>query len=501
MKRCIYSIYSLLALAFIGIAFSACSDQDYDELDKGRNQLTLTVDQTQSALVETNHAGDAIALNWTTGNNYGTGNRICYRLELAKAGTDFANPYLCVDEQTEVYTWNANVENLNNIVLDKLGGTVGAPIEIEARVTAIVSGSDEIQTATVPFSVTPYKPVTSTLYIIGSAAPDGWNADKASEMMRTTNGFFTWEGKLNSGDLKFITTLGQFLPSYNRGTHGETVLRTSDDQPDEKWTIDETHDYKVTIDLFASTVSIEKIDGLSPAFDQLFFVGNASGWSFEPMTQDAIDPFLFRMGRHFDQGVGGEFKFGTSDGSWENMYKATQENAPYTDRSLVFISGYDPDNKWFLQDSETGKAYKICLDIRSGKERMMMSEFSPYDMIYLVGDATPNGWDLSNATPMTATESPYVFTWTGKLNAGELKFSCDKQSDWYGAWFMATTSGAAPKGTTEHTLFINKSDDAFKAQYISNNVGDIDNKWKIASSGTYTITLDQLKETVTIKKN
>ena len=66
---------------------------------------------------------------------------------------------------------------------------------------------------------------------------------------------------------------------------------------------------------------------------------------------------------------------------------------------------------------------------------------------------------------------------------------------------MATTSGAAPKGTTEHTLFINKSDDAFKAQYISNNVGDIDNKWKIASSGTYTITLDQLKETVTIKKN
>ena len=132
---------------------------------------------------------------------------------------------------------------------------------------------------------------------------------------------------------------------------------------------------------------------------------------------------------------------------------------------------------------------------------MMMSEFSPYDMIYLVGDATPNGWDLSNATPMTATESPYVFTWTGKLNAGELKFSCDKQSDWNGAWFMATTSGAEPKGTTEHTLFINKSDDTFKAQYLSNNVGEIDNKWKIASSGTYTITLDQLKETVTIKKN
>ena len=320
-------------------------------------------------------------------------------------------------------------------------------------------------------------------------------------MTRTTNGLFTWEGKLNSGEIKFITTLGQFLPSYGRGDNGGPVLRTSDDQPDEKWTIDEAHDYKVTVDLLAATVSIEKTEGISPAFDQLFFVGNPTGWGFEPMTQDALDPFLFRMGRYFEQGVGGEFKFGTSMNSWENMYKATQANAPYTDQSMEFVSGYDPDNKWYLQDSETGKAYKICVDIRSGKERMMMNEFTPYEMIYLVGDATPNGWDLGNATPMTSTESPYVFTWTGQLNAGELKFSCDKQSDWNGAWFMPSAPDAEPKGTAEHALFINKSDETLKAQYLTVNVSDIDYKWEITSSGTYTITLDQLNETITISKN
>ena len=484
-----------------GFALAACSDQDYEQLDKGSDQLALTAEQSMSTLDETNHASDAITLNWTTGNNYGTGNRISYRLELAKAGTDFANPYVCVDEQTQIYAWSANVENLNNIILDKMGGTVGEPIDIEARVTAIVSGSDETQTATASFSATPYEPVTSTLYIIGSAAPNGWSADNASEMKRSNNGLFTWEGTLSSGELKFITTLGQFLPSYNRGDNGEPVLRTSDDQPDNKWTIDEPHDYKVTVDLLGGTVTFEKTDGIKPLFDQLFFVGNATGWDFEAMTQDAIDPFLFRMGRVFGQGNGGEFKFGTSYGSWENMYKATQANAPYTDQSMEFVAGYDPDNKWYLQDNETGKAYKICVDIRSGKERMMMSEFTPYDMIYLVGDATPNGWDLANATPMTATESPYVFTWTGQLNAGELKFSCDKQSDWAGAWFMAASADAEPKGTTEHMLFVNKSDETMKSQYLTVNVGDLDYKWKITSSGTYTITLDQLNETVTITKN
>ena len=226
MKRYINCIHSLLALLFIGFALSACSDQDYTELDKGRDQLTITADQALTALEETSHASDAVTLNWTTGNNYGTGNRISYRLELAKAGTDFAQPYVAVDEQTQTYTWSANVENLNNIILDNMGGTVGTPIDIEARVTAIVSGAEETQTATTQFTVTPYEPVTSTLYIIGSAAPNGWSADNASEMTRTTNGLFTWEGKLNSGEIKFITTLGQFLPSYGRGDNGAPVLRT-----------------------------------------------------------------------------------------------------------------------------------------------------------------------------------------------------------------------------------------------------------------------------------
>jgi PTS system glucitol/sorbitol-specific IIC component len=113
-------------------------------------------------------------------------------------------------------------------------------------------------------------------------------------------------------------------------------------------------------------------------------------------------------------------------------------------------------------------------------------------MIYLVGDATPNGWDLGNATPMVATESPFVFTWTGNLTAGELKFSCDKQDDWNGAWFMSAKASAEPTGDVEPMLFIDKSSDACKAQYLGIAIGGVVSKFYAAGRETIDITIKSI---------
>ena len=130
-----------------------------------------------------------------------------------------------------------------------------------------------------------------------------------------------------------------------------------------------------------------------------------------------------------------------------------------------------------------------------------MTEFVPYEMIYMIGDATPAGWSLDIAEPMVASaDSPYIFTWTGNLNAGELKFTCDKKSDWNGAWFMADSEGKTPTGEVERMLFLDKSSDACKDQYLDTVISGIDYKWKVAEAGTYTITLNQLEETISIVK-
>ncbi len=244
-------------------------------------------------------------------------------------------------------------------------------------------------------------------------------------------------------------------------------------------------------------IEFDEISNETPAYDQIYFTGDINSWNFDAMTKDALDSFLFRYGHYFDSA--GEFKFGTSSGEWNNMYEATSDKAPYTSTAVEFVSDGDHDYKWYLTDDDAGKAYKICLDIRSGKERMLMSVFTPYEMIYLTGDATTGGWSLDDATAMTATDSPYVFTWTGELNSGELKFTCDRQSDFNGAWFLSEVDGQAPTGQEEHMLFLDKSSQECAEQYIDINIKDVDHKWKV-EAGTYSITLNQLEETITIAK-
>ena len=78
MKKYIsHLVFALLGCA----ALSACVDDDYMELDKGQNELVLTASKTEVVLNEQAHADDALELSWTTGTNYGTGNKISYTLE------------------------------------------------------------------------------------------------------------------------------------------------------------------------------------------------------------------------------------------------------------------------------------------------------------------------------------------------------------------------------------------------------------------------------------
>lgn len=304
-------IYQILPALLLGLLFTACTDNDYAQLDKGSNELAMTIDQSAEVLNELNHAAEAVTINWTTGHNFRTGNRITYLLEM----TAGEKTYAAIDHQTQVYQWSANQEQLNDILLNQLGIRAGQQTTVNARLTAIVEGMDERQTATASFSATPYAPVTTTLYLVGDATPNGWSADYATEMKRTDNGIFTWQGNLKAGELKFLTTQGQWLPSYNNDGNGGLVLRTSDEEPDVKFIITEDHFYQVKVNLLNSEVTMTQMEGEVPAYDNLYFVGDATGWGFVKMNKDPLDAFLFRYAHHFTAAEKGEFKFGTSEGS------------------------------------------------------------------------------------------------------------------------------------------------------------------------------------------
>ena len=501
MKR----IIQYLSIAALGaFCLTSCIDDNFlkETLEQEGSMEEVVISSSKEEpiiLSEASYKEDAISFTWTPGTNYGSGNKIAYTLEIDKAGNNFSNPYVPVDAKTQVYSWTTNVESLNNLLRNRFDATNGETVQLEARVSAVVPEVDKEQTSTVPFTVTAYVPVTETLYLIGDATPNGWSADNATPMKRTDKGVFTWTGNLRTGHLKFITTLGQFVPSYNLGPDGKAILRPTFDDPDEQWEITEGYAYDVNINLLTGAVSITKADKEIPRFSMLYLIGNMTGWSFVPFDKvDILDPFLIRLGYNFTKGA--DFKFGTASGSWENNYKATKANAPYTDQSTEFVSGFDPDNKWYLNNDELGY-YKICFDVRRNRERMIMTPFKPYEGIYLIGSACSAGWSIGSALPMTVDPSdPCIFTWEGDLTAGELKFTCDKKSDWSGAWFLSDVSNKVPTGEVEKMLFIDKSDDTFKKQYIEFSINDIDQKWKISDAGKYKITLNQLKETVIISK-
>lgn len=107
-----------------------------------------------------------------------------------------------------------------------------------------------------------------------------------------------------------------------------------------------------------------------------------------------------------------------------------------------------------------------------------------YEKAYLIGDATTAAWTIANALPMTKGSDPYVFTWTGPLKAGELKFPSATS-------FSSDTFAAATQG-----------------QAITNNKaqlspsGNPDVKWKLsaADAGNYKITLNTQALTVDFQK-
>lgn len=131
-------------------------------------------------------------------------------------------------------------------------------------------------------------------------------------------------------------------------------------------------------------------------------------------------------------------------------------------------------------------AFQSCND---DKDIVMIDEDLPLILnnLYMVGDATPAGWAIDNPTPMTKDENDkFIFTYTGKLSVGEVKFPLSK-GDW-GATFIY-----APAAGTE----INENgvaSDKFEVRK-----GGDDNKWKVTKAGVYALTLNLRDFTFTAK--
>lgn len=453
----IYSFILLITMLSVGM-FTSCEQNLPDNIAKA-GALALTASKTTLELNQKNVTNEALNLTWTTGTNQGTGASISYTLQMDKKGNNFSKA-ISQDMGKGIYAKSFTVGELNDSLLTRWGCAAGAAADFEARVIARVYSTPAVNdtSAVVAISVIPYQPVSKTLYIIGDASPKGWNADNALAFTPQSDPtVFVYQGALNVGSFKMLTSLGQFLPSYNKGaddTH--IVLRTLNTQADTQFSITEAAVYKVTVSLLDLTITVVKAD--LPAYSTIYMVGSAApnGWDIgnaTPLIQNASNPFLFTY-----QGVMqvGEFKFPVNKNTdWgQDMYERVDDTHMY-----LHAGGTAGDDKWTIAKKGF---YTITLNL-------LDNTISIYrEKLYMVGDATPIGWTITNAIEMTedATDG-CIFTYTGPMVAGAFKFPVNRDSSWGQDMYMRT-------------------DNTHMYRHIGGQSDD--NKWSIATAGNYVIT-------------
>lgn len=221
----------------------------------------------------------------------------------------------------------------------------------------------------------------------------------------------------------------------------------------------------------------------------MYFLGDAApcGWNNgapTEFTQSADDPYVFIYEGPMNKG---EMKAMLAKGSWDVPFIRPAVAGLEVGKSgigetpFVMWAG-DPDDKWKFVDAGM---YKMSFNLKTWTYTIEYLGELPKDpikleVLYMVGEAAPNGWDLDKATELTK-ESEYIFTYTGALKTGEVKF-CEVK-DW-GAKFVRPENANEP--ITKTGVANNK---------LVYTTGP-DDKWKVQDAGQYKLTFDFEKHTI-----
>lgn len=217
-----------------------------------------------------------------------------------------------------------------------------------------------------------------------------------------------------------------------------------------------------------------------PVYPALYMVGSATpaGWNIDnptPMIVDEENAFQFTWEGQLNPG---EFKIPVSKGNWGTDYFMPTVNgeSDLINATCMLVKGGNPDNKWVVNKTAV---YRITINIEDLDNPTIMfevtQELPDYPDLYLVGDASPAGWNIDAPTPMVVSEgNPYLFTWEGQLNVGALKIPTTT-GNWGCDYFMPSVDGESDLANATCQLV---------------KGGNPDYKWQISEAGTYRITID-----------
>ncbi|HPJ10363.1 MAG TPA: SusE domain-containing protein, partial [Flavobacterium sp.] len=155
------NIFKTVIALFLISGVISCSDQDKDPVAQANGFTLNTPEQgTQFVLTPTDAANELLTLTWGESNN-GVASVSDYTIEIAKSGTNFANPVNAVLDADVItnrtYSWT--VGYLNELI-NQVGFTPCQSVDIDVRVKStlgLVPAKAFVQYSNVvTLNVTPY---------------------------------------------------------------------------------------------------------------------------------------------------------------------------------------------------------------------------------------------------------------------------------------------------------------------------------------------------------
>jgi len=530
----------IIVLLVLTLGFISCDENENFEILPAQESFQIVTPSSGSVIVlnDVNLDNNALFISWKTlSNTTGT-----FDIEIAETGTNFEIPYLL--GSTEAKNFGMSVGEINDFLLDVMEVTAEEAISLDIRVL----NNGEI-TQTVAVVLTPYKVEYTELFVVGNITDPQWSPADALAM--TNIGFNEFEITLDlaeGAEFKFLPTNVDY-----EGDLGE--------DPDNPGFLIEDGEvnlsghpagkYDVTVNLNTFTFTIEQVT----IPENLFLVGDHNGWDNASAPQFYNNGAgVFSIVQKFE--AGNNFKFlealGTWDGDWGEsktdpgmLEQDDEQNLAITNAgTYVVVLDYNDlsikvssidnlymvgdHNGWdnagapqlsstgngifsIVQTFEAGNGFKFLPTLGSwdgdwGKSKttegmleqddednLSVAEAGTYVVavnfntlsytvsaassipttLFLVGDH--NGWDNASANALTEISSG-VFEIAQALEAGNNFKFLPTLGSWDGDWGENKTS----KGVLEQ--------------------GDEQNV-AVTADGTYTITVDFNKGTITVVLN
>ena len=291
----------------------------------------------------------------------------------------------------------------------------------------------------------------NTISLIGEATPGGWSLDNAVAMKPTADGVFEFVGDLKDGSLKFVVQ-HDFVPSYGPQTNGESLVigtvelayRATLGDPDNAFAV-KAGRYSLVLDLSGEVAKLTVADGTGLADkwyveypDTLYAVGDATVAGWTATEAIALSETADNSGIYVDTLLlkSGELKF-LNQKDWGAGYGATVANEPINNAGVYALAALDASDMKFKVSLSQATEFVVEVNVVAGT--LTLTAIYP-EKLYILGDAV-GGWSFdTNAQEMTLVEEG-VFTWSGSLVEGEMKFFVDKD-------FSASAYGAVANGTS-----------------------------------------------------